>query len=337
MNLVENIEFPSKYLDCYEAVLITILKYMGLPDEKLMMGTQAYFYFSLGTGGARILPRYNQIPAEWERVFSLSIKSMVIENEASLRDQLISKLESEMPVCLPVDLFWLPYTPHYQRLHQTHFINIFGYEHERYYVICPYYRFEGWVDAERINKGFFELEGRLSRNIIVVPAFELKVLTDERVQGLIQESCQNMLGLRIPAELTGIDPKYLGLSGISTLASYLKQKLAANTIMLRSNDLLDLSRHLMSVGNSRYWFHKLMEQHQGNLISRELTIELQNQFGDIVSLWRGIGRMLGASVHTDNPEKIESVIMYLGKVYDQEKLLFNGLLGALPDYEEGLI
>ncbi len=337
MKLAKNIELPSKYLDCYEAALVTILKYMGLPNESYLIGTQTFFYFIDGPNGAKILARFNQIQDEWEYIFNIFIKHVPIANEVSFRNEILSRLDDHMPVCLPTDLFFLPYTPHYLRLHQTHFINIFGYEDDRYFVVCPYYRYEGWLDADCIKKSFFSLVSSFSQNILFIPTLELQKLTTDKVQNLIHESCQNMLGLRTPIKLEGVDPKYLGLMGIGTFSLYLKQIFIAHTAMPLNNDFLDLSRHLISVGNSRYWFYKLIEQYQQDLFSIEVAINLQKKFDDLVLLWRGIGHMLGISVHTNKLEKVESVILYLENAYEQEKRLFSYMLSLLPDYEEGLL
>lgn len=336
MKLVENVDFPSEYLDCYEAVLIVLLKYMGLSNESSIMGTQAFFYLADGPNGIKIEPRFNSVDSEWERVFGILFKRLIIANETDLRDGILSKLNVHLPICLPTDLFYLHYTPHYHRLHQTHFLSIFGYDDNGYYVICPYYRYAGWIDTISIHKSFFSLVGG-HRHFFYMPKLELRQLTVERVQSLMQESCQNMLGLTIPNELAGVDPKYLGLSGITTLSSYLKRFLDTQSIIVQNVQLLDLSRQTISIGNSRYWFSKFMEQHEEGIFSNKLAKETQKQFMDLGQLWRGIGRLLGTGAHTQNVEKLKSVITYLDSLHRQEAHLFSHLLSVVSEYEEGLL
>ena len=49
MYKLDQIEFPSKYLTCYESVLMTLLKAQGIHEESAFMGTQATFLFSPDT------------------------------------------------------------------------------------------------------------------------------------------------------------------------------------------------------------------------------------------------------------------------------------------------
>lgn len=336
MKLVENVNFPSEYLDCYEAVLIVLLKYMGLSTESSIMGTQAFFYLAEEPNGIKIEPRFNSVDSEWERVFGILFKRVAVTNEMELMDGIFSTLDNHLPICLPTDLFYLHHTPHYHRLHQTHFLSIFGYDKNGYYVVCPYYRYAGWIDTDSIHKSFFALLGG-HRHFSYMPKLELRQLTVETVQSLLQDNCRNMLGLTIPDELASVDSNYLGLSGIMALSSYLKRFIDTHSVITQNTNLLDLSRQIISIGNSRYWFSKLMEQHQESIFSTELAKELQRQFEDVGRLWRGIGRLLGTGIHTQNVEKLKSVVTYLDNLHKQETHLFSHLLSVLSDHDEGLL
>jgi hypothetical protein len=328
---LEGVEFPSKHLTCYEAVLVTALKYMGLREETPLMGTQAYFVLR---DDSSVSPRFNRVEEEWERVHGLKIETLPVADEVDLRDGIKVKLGSGIPVCLPVDLYFLPHTPHYNRLHQDHYVDVFGYDDDRYYMVCPYYHFMGWVDSSLIHTGFFSpIVGR--RHLAFVLELKLETLSPARVHGLVQESCQNMLGLTVPETLVGANPQRLGLSGIRTFFSYLSQRLLNEKKDLPGNTLLDLSRQVTAVGDSRYWFCKLVQTCQAHLLPPGLVDELQSRFQDVVQSWRTIGRRLGASVHGNHPEMVERAVLQLAQVYRQEEQLFSSLLGALPDWEEG--
>lgn len=145
--------FPNRHLDCYESALMGIFKYMGLADETPLMGTQAYFV--LEKERLSVYSRFHFISEEWERIHSLAVKTLLVDNEADLRDEIVGKLGNGTPVCLTTDIYFLPHTSHHERLHQVHFIDVFGYDNGRYYMVCPYYRFTGWMDADVVHASFF--------------------------------------------------------------------------------------------------------------------------------------------------------------------------------------
>ena len=325
--------FPSKYLDCYESALMGILKHMGLANETPLMGTQAYFV--LEEDRLSVYPRFHFISEEWERIHGLAVKTLFVDDEADLRDEIVDRLGSGMPVCLTTDIYFLPHTSHHECLHQIHFIDVFGYDDGRYYMVCPYYRFTGWMDADVVHTGFFSPAlGR--RYLMFVPELKCEALSADRVQSLVQESCQNMLGLTVPEVLIDVDSQCLGLSGIRTFSDFLHRLMSKQNKDLRRREvLLHLSREIVSVGNSRYWFHRLIQTCQQDLLSGDMVADLEGRFADVVRSWRAVGLMLGAGAHANRPEKVEQAILQLERMYEQEYRLFNSLLGALPSYEEG--
>ena len=319
-------EFPSRYLDCYESALIGILKYMGLPEETPLMGTQAYFvlwepYFS-------ITPRFfNDVTEEWKRIHGLTVDLLAVAGESDLRQKIVSKLDSGAPVCLPVDIYFLPHTSHFNRLHQHHFIDIFGYDDDRYYIVCPYYRFVGWLGLDLIHTSFFSPTIQ-DKHFWFISELKLQELSPEKVCSLVKESCQNMLGLAAPEALADMDPKFLGLSGIHTFSDLL-QKLAAKRDGILSHTLFELSTEIMAIGYSRYWFHRLFQTCQPYLLSADTAANLQGQFASVVDSWRVAGLRFGAGIHARRYEMIEQAALRLERVCEQEAQLFNSLWRAL--------
>ncbi len=246
-------DFPSQYLECYASALISILKYMGLSKQIPLLGTQTYFV--LWSDINSISSRFNWIDDEWERIHGLVSKTIPILNHTDLTDKIISKIQSGLPVCLPLDIYFLPHTSHHNSLHQIHFINIFGYDDKQYYMVCPYYRFKGWVAHDLIHTAFFAPITE-KKELIFIPELKVKILSHENVHQLIQESCQYMLGLAIPEELAHFEPQYLGLAGIRTFSDHLKKITDGHGSYTAAN-MQNLSREIMTIGYSRYWFDKL--------------------------------------------------------------------------------
>ncbi len=329
---LENIAYPSQYLDCYEAVLITILKHMGLTEETPLMGTQAYFVL----GEASVCPRFNRIDEEWERIHSLKVHILPVADKHDLRAKIIAKLDDSMPLCLPVDIYSLPHTPHYKHLHQVHYVDVFGYDDSRYYLVCPYYHYMGWVDSSLIHDALFSPV--ISDNCLrFIPELKLETLSHERGYRLVEESCQYMLGLTVPEALTWVDSKYLGLAGIRTLSEFLHELVLTQNQELPRDIFLSLSNQLKSIRDSRHWFGKFAMTYLATLVSSELAGNLQRQFELAVQTWEKVSKRLGAGTHARNPAMIGQAVLGLDQVYECERQLFNGLLGMLPGYETGKI
>jgi hypothetical protein len=98
-----------------------------------------------------VYSRFHFISEEWERIHGLTVKTVSVDDDADLRVKVLDRLDSGMPVCLTTDIYFLPHTAHHGRLHQVHSIDVFGYDDERYYVVCPYYRFTGWMGADVLH------------------------------------------------------------------------------------------------------------------------------------------------------------------------------------------
>lgn len=329
---LEGIEFPSKYLNCYESVLIAALKYMGASEETPLVGTQAYFVFR--EADLHISPRFNGLDEELKRIHGMTIETLPVASESDLRNKIVAKLDDGMPVCSLVDIYFMSHTPHYNHLHQNHYVDIFGYDDGRYYIVCPYYRFMDWVDSELIHIAFFSPALR-RRRLFFVPELKLRTLSSAKVHDLARESCQNMLGLAVPETLADVSPQTVGLAGIITFSDCLQKLMAKQGENLPRELLLNLSRQIISMGYSRYWFHKLIQSCQQDLLPADAIPDLEEQFASAAQSWRAIGIRLSAGVHGHRPEMVEHAARQLGQIYEQEERLFNSLLGALPDYEEG--
>lgn len=334
---IEEIEFPSKYLNCYESVLITTLKYQGLADETPLVGTQACFVFS--PADFTVSPRYNTLDEELARLYDYQAETVVAADQDDLKNKLVSLLDRGVPVCLPVDIYSLPHTLHYQQLHQHHYVNIFGYDDTQYYMVCPYYRFQGWVDMALVHDGFFSPVAKAKGgHLICLPELKLPALSAQTVSDLVEENCRYMLNLAAP---NNIAPQYLGLEGLRTFTQQFQQ--LVNEQGEGGDDpaskaiYINLSRQIMMIGYSRHWFYKLIQSYQPAWLTAELAGGLESQFTAASQAWNAIGMRLGMGVHGQRAGMMQRVVRQLEQVQEQESRLFNSLLGALPDYEWGTI
>ncbi len=331
---VDTITYPSKYLSCYEAVLMTLLKHQGIQDEAALFGTQAYFVFTPEPLG--ISPRFNSVDAEWQRLYGYQVQVQSIADEAALRRAVKHNLTQGVPVCLPVDIFALPHTMHYQQLHQHHYVNLFAVENGRFYLVCPYYRFQGWVDAALVHDGFFSpVVAAKGATIITLPQVERPLLTAAAVLNLIEDNCRAMLNLAMPAPLA---PHLIGLAGLQTFATTFQQMAdTPDSAVVFKSDYINLSRHLTAVGHSRYWFQQLIAQQGSALFSPDAQETIAQQFTAVIQAWKSLGLQLGMGVHGQRAAIIQRVAAGIQEMHKQETRLFNTLLGALPTYEQGTL
>lgn len=347
---LDEVEFPSKFLNCYESVLVTLLKSMGVSDETQLMGTRAYFMFQQECFS--IAPRFNRIDEEWERLYGLALQSLPITQEKDLRCEITAKLDCGIPVCLPVDIYELPHTPHHKYLHQYHYIDIFGYDDGRYYMVCPYYRYKGWVSQELVHTSFFlalgvreyislpieknvcELRAPHEHNFLLFfqPGLKLEPLTPAYMDKLVEENCLDMLGLATPNAAKEVDQALLGLTGIHTVADIIRHLITHGETPPRYI-LLNLSRQLLWISFSRYWFHQLIQTYQEHLMPAGLSDALQKQFETVIQTWRMMGARVGSDTHSNDAELLNRIVSGFEWVYRQEERLAISLLGALPTTE----
>jgi len=326
-------EFSNPYLDCYEAAVLGILKSMGLSDETPLMGTQAYFVLS--EAALSISPRHHFISEEWKRVHGLIVETFPIVSEIDLQDKIKAKLDGGFPVCIPADIYYLPHTSHHHRLHQYHFVDIFGYDEDHYYVVCPYYHYTGWMSSDLVHASFNSSVIE-RKSLVCVPELKLQTLSLAVVHNLVEENCHYMLGLSIPETLVKLNPQQLGLVGLRSFIETL-QKWTAKSAEELSRKGLDLSVEIISMGSSRYWFYKLLQSYEQDLLPLNQAAKVQEQFMNLVRSWRAIGLRLGAEVYVNPGRSLAQAASRLEQVYLQEYQLFNRLLEVLPGYEGGTL
>lgn len=325
---LENVVYPEKHLTCYESALITILKWMGLPDESPLMGHQAYFVL-IDVNDLSISARFNDINVEWEHLHHLEIKQMEVTDVADLHQKIITQLQQNLPIILPVDLYFLPHTSYKDQIHQQHHVNIFGYRDNEYYMVCPYYQFKGWVDSDLIYASFFSPTTK-ERHIIFISELKWENLTPEVVCSLLRDNCDYMLGSSIPSAWAHLEPKYRGLAGLRTFVELIHSlAVEPDPKRLHKTNLLNLSRRLIGIGHSRYWFQKKIEASRDCFPSPDIADEVRTRFQETAEFWEAGGMRLAAGIYRQHPETMIRVAQHLELIYQQEAQLFNSLARVL--------
>ncbi|HFC11783.1 MAG TPA: hypothetical protein ENJ56_02985 [Anaerolineae bacterium] len=329
------VDFPSKRLTCYESVLLTLLSYQEVHDTVTLLGTQAGFVFN--SAEFSITPKFFTIEQAWQRQYNYQLNAQQAANPADLHQKIIAHLQVNTPVCLPVDIYNLPHTLHHKQLHSRHFITLFGYQSDRYFMVCPYYRYRGWIAETIIHDGFFSPllhSPKYHPRLITLPPCPQPTLSYAQSSALIEANCHYMLNLTTPPAWDNCDTCTTGLHGLQAFTTQFQQLVATPTALVQHKQtLIDLSQRLRTVGHSRYWFYQFIQQYQPTLLSAAL----HTHFTSVIGAWEAHSIRLGMGAHGQRIAMLQQVAVALQHLQKQEALLFNTLLGALPTYEQGTI
>ncbi|MEO1365784.1 MAG: condensation domain-containing protein, partial [Acidobacteriota bacterium] len=318
---IEHRGAPREYLTCLDAVLLTLLKAGGLEDEVSLLGRRGFLV--VPEGGLEISPRI--LPAEREWSDCLDLVRRPLETASELDDAILDALGRGQPVCLSVDLFSWPHTPHFGRRRQRHYLAVFGAEDGHYHVVCPYYAFEGPVPAREIHDSYRH-SGNLE-GLITVERFSERSLPRREVEALAAESCACMLGLDVPEGLEGVDPGLLGCAGIRTFADRLEALIAGHGEGLhRIHGLADLSRYLMAVGYARHWFSRLLSGHG---LAPPTDHSGADPWAGSVQAWIGVGKRLAMGLYGRRDALVAQSLRRVAQLATVEEQLFTALRGVL--------
>lgn len=322
------VEYHSDYLDCGEVTLMQILRSMGLSEEVPLMGTQTYFVFREEKGD--IAPRYHFTAHEWRRVYNLIVHEAVLHEAEQLDTVVTEKLDTGIPVCIPVDTYHLPHTSYYNRFHELHHINIFGYDSDRFFVVCPRYRFTGWVDRSLVHISFRSPTVDLKYMYFIDHLPEIH-LPPEQAQSLILDSCQYMLGMRRPEPVRHMGDHLLGLAGMRSFSRFFRG-LEATEPEVRIGQVRNLQGQISGVGNSRYWLHRFLQRSWDGFMSASEQEAMSELLSDITQSWKVTALMLVKGIIGERLDDLfPRAATRLERLADQEEHFFRRLLQTLTN------
>lgn len=320
---IEHRGASSEYLTCLDAVLITILKALGLQDEASLLGRRGFFV--VPEEGLEISPRIHPVEREWGDCLELVHRPL--QTSAEVDAAINDSLGRGLPVGLSVDLYSWPHTPHFEQRRQRHYVAVFGVEESEYHVLCPYYGFEGAVPKEQLHASYLASGNRLE-GLLTIERLSLSVLSAEEVEALARESCAYMLGSAVPPGMEDVDPSLLGCAGIATFAGRLETLIEAHDGNLREiGGLADLSRYLMGVGYARHWFSELLLAHEESLLPGQDS--LSDRWSDVVQGWIAAGKRLAMGLYGGRDVLIARSLRRVAELAEMETALFTALQDAL--------
>ena len=304
-----------------DAVLITILKAMGLEDEAGLLGRRGFFV--VPETGLEISPRIYSMEREWADYLDLVHRPLAVDELDAAVEEALGR---GLPVCLSVDLYSWPHTPHFGQRRQRHYISIFGVDGADYHVLCPYYGFEGSVPKREVLESYLSSGTRLE-GLITLEALSLGTLSVDQVRGVARESCAFMLGSAVPEGMEDVDPDRLGCAGIATFAARLENLIENHDGDLHPLDgLADLSRYLLGVGYARHWLFRLLSSDGAGLLDGE---GVRDRWDAVVQAWIAAGKRLAMGLYGRRDRLIVQSLRRVGELADLERVLFTQLRDAL--------
>ncbi len=328
---IEHRGASSEYLNCLDAVLITILKAMGLRDEASLLGRRGFFV--VPAEGLEISPRIHPVEREWADCLDLVHRPL--PTAAELDEAIDDALGRGLPVCLSVDLYSWPHTPHFEQRRQRHYVAIFGAEGTQYHVLCPYYGFEGPVPRQQLHTSY-RSSGSGLEGLLTVERLSPVTPSVEEVEALARQSCEYMLGSAMPQGMEDVDPRLLGRAGIVTFASRLETLIETHGENLHEIDgLADLSRRLMDVGYSRHWLSRLLSAHGVGLLPGKNR--LHHRWSEVVQAWIAVGKRLAMGLYGRRDAMIAQSLRRVAQLADMETALFTGLQQALTQRRDAVV
>lgn len=186
---------------CYKVCYYNILRYYGVRNPELYLNyTMKWilkvdnnstwgFSFSFGDSNDGL-----------KRIFDNSIIEIdnEFEDEAKIWEINKNWLELGMPVVVGVDVYYLPYTPYYERKHAIHSLIVCGYKENEVEVIdwYPDWFYKGKIDLEDLDyarKSKNDEEGILSGVPIQYESIVIKkdIYSDDHI-GLIKKTINDL-------------------------------------------------------------------------------------------------------------------------------------------------
>lgn len=333
MKIIEFLGFPDPNHDCFESSLICILQHLIGVEELSLMTKHNYLVFNFINKS--VFPRANSIVSSWESLHGLKLETHEILDKKAFVEVTNFKLDANTPICVPVDIYYLPHTSHYNQIHIVHYLNVFGFNEKEYYIVSPYYKYAGWVEKKVLHDAFFSAHNKKSC-IYYFSQIEWRDASQEQKTKILIESCEYMLGLKYPIDINAARQESIqvGLIGITSLSSLLRDE---NILSDKKNfnENLELSSQLLSMGYSRYWLRESILNNKYVKLPPKRIGELTSFLFEIERLWRAAGTRFGGAIYSGNLNMVLQSKKRVDEIHKLEHDFYKELLSELSVFERG--
>lgn len=247
--------YHSNYHNCYNIVLSSLLQRQGVNVVRLWTQSGLSYYHHNGFG---LSPYYRPIMEDIKKL-GLTLHEELYNDIDKYFSSILELLKRGLTVGVNTNIFDLPYSPHYKRLHEIHALEILSIKNEDTFIIADhYYKYYGEIKKNKLREAFLStIKNSLANSLsLVFLESQVKNYTYPNVSEILKENFQALEG----KNLTEYQLNNVGIYGIKAL-TYFKEKLEKalsnedeNTVPL----LIKYHKQTKEVANSRHNFYQYL-------------------------------------------------------------------------------
>ncbi len=214
-------QIPFRHLmaaHCESGAVTALINHHGMNiSEPMVFGIASGIFFAYLKLPSMDFPTFalrskpGLIRAKFGDRTGVKFRSKTYRNHEKAEQELNELVDSNQPVAVQVDLFYMNYFPAWYRIHvNVHFITIIGREGNKYYVSDSYHPEISEIDREALMKGRFAGGAMAPKGFMFYPVFvPEKIDLEKAIRVGIKHATHNMLRIPLP---------FLGVRGIRRFA-----------------------------------------------------------------------------------------------------------------------
>lgn len=263
--------YTHPYHNCL-TVTVTGVVHQEVETEGMWFLSQLYS-IKLPDNQMRFAPKIKFFNDEVSEFSTLKVDHHTSIDYQSFKNSLDTTLEKSVPVIVPIDTFYLPYSPKYQIEHNFHWAEVFYKEDKTYKIIDHFYHFIGDINEDDFKNA---VEG--CKEILTLSPYQYYSLNTQDYKSLASENYEQAIHINLNSffskeevgktvPYTIFDDSFIvsqGLDVFTDLRSALESISKDPDEKVREKHLTGIYDDLYEVGNSRYLFSEFLEKYDTN-------------------------------------------------------------------------
>lgn len=325
---IEYSEFPLSYDDafeyyCFKNCYLQILRYYGIRhpeyyietnlDWKWMRSDEQPFGYEFQTGD-----KYSGLVSPCgEKVRLQTVRN---DTPAAIWEKNLQCLDQSLPVTAAVDVFYLPYTPYFQKKHSFHSLIICGVHSDKAEILDWYtpWFYQGQVSMELLDKARRSANNQAGLLGSIAIEYAWAVIEKEAWQEYTkQELVEITVSDLLSSYYGGMENAVMstGKKALTTLMKFVLQMEEESES--KKNFLEGLYYQLYFVATRKrllQWYLEMVASDFKTVIwSRTLTLLTQTR-----KSWQSLLHLIMKCSIDDTPDNYDTVVFQLNKCISQE-------------------
>ncbi|CAM4263061.1 hypothetical protein BAMA_04660 [Bacillus manliponensis] len=273
--------YTHPYHNCL-TVTVTGVVHQEVEVEGMWFLSQLYS-IKLPDNKIRFAPKIKFFNDEACEFSTLEINHHTSADYQLFKNNLDKTLKNSIQLIVPIDTFYLPYCPQYQREHNFHWAHVFHKEGNVYKIIDHYYHFIGDINEEVLKSA---VEG--CREILTLAPYQYYSLDTKNYKSLATENFEQAIHINLKSFISNeeigktvpytiFDDSFVvsrGLDVFKDIHSTLESVSNESDEKVKEKIFDDLYEDLYAIGNSRYIFSEFLERYDINGKTSKLRKEL---------------------------------------------------------------